>query len=389
MPENYNPRTGTITGDSESKWFVPEDRLNPDQQRFLRDVNINQENIWIKGFAGSGKSILLVHVANKILTEKANARIALIVYTQSLVEMFRTALREIFKERANNIPVMTYFAFMSSSNAYDYILCDEVQDLTPRVLNRMYERSAHLVVAGDSNQSIYPEDPRWCESTVNVSQIPQLIHGRDFELTIVERLTQSIMNAVKSLLRLNIFNSRININHTDTKISLCNASSQQGEISFVIQNATRVVSRGYTAAILIPTQKGIVEFVNNVLASHGKPAWSSKLNQYGRVDFGAMNRHLTTNGIKMQYIGNGYGEFKSNPDYIVLMTYHSAKGLDFDYVYVPFCNDRLWISYNQDLSKTLFMVAMTRARMNLYLTYNGTLSSYVSPFENDCSKRAI
>ena len=331
----------------------------------------------------------MVHVANKILSEKHNARIALIVYTQSLVEMFRTALREIFKDRANNIPVMTYYAFMSSSNAYDYILCDEVQDLTPRVLNEMYERSAHLVVAGDSNQSIYPEDPRWHESTVNVSQISQLIHGRDFELTIVERLTQSIMNAVKSLLKLNIFNSRVNINHTDTKISLCDASSQQREISFLIQNATRVVSRGYTAAILIPTQKGIVEFVNNILTNQGKTTWSNKLNQYGKVDFGAMNCHLASNGIKMQYVGNGYGEFKPNPDYIVLMTYHSAKGLDFDYVYVPFCNDRLWISYNQDLSKTLFIVAMTRARMNLYLTYSGTLNSYVSPFESDCSKRAI
>lgn len=387
MPSNYNPTTGTITGNTESKWFVPEDRLNPDQQRFLRDVDINRQNIWIKGFAGSGKSVLLVHVANKILTEKPNARIAFIVYTQSLVEMFRTALREIF--RASNIPVMTYFAFMSSGNSYDYILCDEVQDLTPRVLNKMYDRSAHLVVAGDSNQSIYPEDPRWRESTVKVDQIPALIHGRDFELTIIERLTESIMKAVKSLLRINIFNSRVNINHTDTKISLCKANSKQDEISFVIQNANRVISRGYTASILIPTQKSIVEFVNNVLATQGKPTWNHRVNQYGKVDFGNMNQHLKSNGIKMQYVGNGYGEFKSNPDYIVLMTYHSAKGLDFDYVYIPFCNDRLWISYNEELAKTLFMVAMTRARMNLYITYSGNLNGYVTPFAADCSKRQI
>lgn len=381
----YDPSTGTITGASESKWFVPEDRLNPDQQRFLRDVNINQQNIWIKGFAGSGKSILLVHVAKKILATKPNARIALIVYTQSLVEMFKTALRELHL----SIPVMTYFSFMDSSASYDYILCDEVQDLTPRVLRRMYDNSAHLVVAGDSNQSIYPEDPRWRESTVEVSQIPGLIHGNDFELTIVERLTESIMNAVRSLLRLNIFGTRTNLNHTDTKISLCKAASSDAEIAFIIQNATRVISRGYTASILIPTQKGIVEFVNKALASQGKPTWNSTLNRYGKMDFGAMNRHLASCGIKMQYIGNGYGEFKSSPDYIVLMTYHSAKGLDFDYVYVPFCNDHLWISYNENLSKTLFMVAMTRARMNLYLTYSGSLHSYVTPFEADCSKRSI
>ena len=287
---------------------------------------------------------------------------------------------------------MTYMKFMDSSSNYDYILCDEVQDLTPRVLNKMYERSAHLVVAGDSNQSIYPEDPRWREPTVDISQIKSLIHGNDFELTIVERLTESIMKAVKSLLRLNIFGTRVNLNHTDTKISICKASTLDSEISYVIQNSSRVVQRGYTAAILIPTQKSIVDFVNRVLSSQGKPTWNSTTNNYGKVDFGAMNNHLATYGIKMQYVGNGYGKFESNPNYVVLMTYHSAKGLDFDYVYLPNCNNYLWISYNENLSKTLFMVAMTRARMNLYITYTGTLHSYVQPYSNDsniCSLRTI
>ena len=384
----YDPTTGTITGEAESKWFVPEDRLNPDQRRFLTSVDINQQNIWIKGFAGSGKSILLVHVAKKILKSKPTSRIVLIVFTQSLVEMFKTALKEL----RISIPVMTYMKFMDTSSNYDYILCDEVQDLTPRVLNRMYERSAHLVVAGDSNQSIYPEDPRWREATVDVSQIKSLIHGNDFELTIVERLTESIMKAVKSFLRLNIFGTNVNLNHTDTKISLCKANNSDSEISFVIQNSTRVISRGYTAAILIPTQKSIVEFVNRVLSSQGKPIWNSTTNQYGKVDFGDMNDHLASCGIKMQYVGNGYGQFRSNPDYVVLMTYHSAKGLDFDYVYIPNCNNYLWISYNDELSKTLFMVAMTRARMNLYITYTGSVHSYVQPYANNsniCSTRTI
>lgn len=392
MPNIYNPATGTITGATEIKWFVPEDRLNPDQKRFLQEFerdfrNNNLRNLWVKGFAGSGKSILLVHVARKILALKPNAKIALVVYTQSLVEMFKKALRELAPPV--NIPVMTFYSFMTSSSSYEYILCDEVQDLTPRVLSRMYDRSAHVVVAGDSNQSIYPEDPRWREKTVDVSQIPSLIHGGDFELTIVERLTESIMKAVRSFLRLNIFGTRVNLNHVDTKISLCKANSKDAEISFVMQNSFRVIQRGYTAAILIPTQKGIVEFVNKALASQGKPMWNSQTNQYGKVDFGAMNSYLSSCGLKMQYIGNGYGQFRSNPDYVVLMTYHSAKGLDFDYVYIPFCSDYLWISYNDALSKTLFMVAMTRARMNLYITYTGNLHSYVRPFESDCTTRSI
>ena len=382
MP-NYDPRTGRIINEADSRWFVPEDRLNPDQQRFLSSVDINRQNIWIKGFAGSGKSILLVHVAKKILAAKPNARIVLIVYTQSLVEMFKTALREL----ELRIPVMTYFKFMSLSSSYDYILCDEVQDLTPRVLNKMYERSAHLVVAGDSNQSIYNEDPRWRERTVEISQIPSLIHGSGFELTIIERLTESLAKAVRALTRLNIFSNRININVTDTKVSLCQAISSNAEISYVIKNATRVTNRGYTAAILVPTQKKIVEFVNSALLSLGKPTWNSSTNEYGRVDFGAMNAHLENHGVHMQCVGNGYGSFKDNTDYVVLMTYHSSKGLDFDYVYMPYCNKNLWISY--DNSKTLFMVAMTRARMNLYITYTGSYHEYIQSFASECSSRQI
>ena len=53
MHSIYNPTTGTITGASESKWFVPEDRLNPDQKRFLQEFerdfrNNNLHNLWLK-----------------------------------------------------------------------------------------------------------------------------------------------------------------------------------------------------------------------------------------------------------------------------------------------------------------------------------------------------
>ena len=50
-------------------------------------------------------------------------------------------------------------------------------------------------------------------------------------------------------------------------------------------------------------------------------------NQYGKTDFGVMNAFLKANGIKMQYVGNGYGNFSENDRRIILMTYHSAKGL--------------------------------------------------------------
>ena len=44
-------------------WFIPETRLDPTEQLpFLKQIKDNpNRNFWLKGFAGSGKSVLLLH----------------------------------------------------------------------------------------------------------------------------------------------------------------------------------------------------------------------------------------------------------------------------------------------------------------------------------------
>ena len=98
-----------------------------------------------------------------------------------------------------------------------------------------------------------------------------------------------------------------------------------------------------------------------------------------------MNTYLKANGVKIQYVGNGYGSFSENDRRIILMTYHSAKGLDFDNVFIPFANNNLYISPDEGMAKTLFMVAMTRARKNLYISYYGYPSDYLDAFSSNCS----
>ena len=114
-------------------WIIPENKLDTQQRSFLDTVDITRSNVWIKGFAGSGKSVLLVYVAKKILSRNPSSRILMVVFTQSLVEMFKAA----FNELGLRINVDTYYGFMKGTTSYDYILCDEVQDLTPRVIREM------------------------------------------------------------------------------------------------------------------------------------------------------------------------------------------------------------------------------------------------------------
>ncbi len=369
----------------------PINKLDPQQQDFLNKISAFVENSgphfrnqWIKGFAGSGKSVLLAYAAKTILAKKPSSDIWVVVFTRSLVEMFKADFKEL--GLATNVTIGTYYDFMKGSGRHDYILCDEVQDLTPRVIREMNARSYNVIVAGDSNQSIYESDPRWQEPTVSPSEIGDLINGDSYELNIIHRLSRSIIDAVQRLLpRMNIFYAKRDMTKEDTQIRLCEASSEAKEVQYIMERATKAVSVRDSTAILIPSATQIIKFVNQALRDANKPEWVKRENIYGKVDWGAMNSHLRKNDVKMQYVGNGYGSFDESDRRIVIMTFHSAKGLDFENVFIPFANASMLISHDDSLAKVLFMVAMTRTRKNLYITYTGYPNDYLEAFQDNCS----
>ena len=46
-------------------WLVPENMLDDQQRQFIENVDIDRQNVWIKGFPGSGKSVLLAYTMKK------------------------------------------------------------------------------------------------------------------------------------------------------------------------------------------------------------------------------------------------------------------------------------------------------------------------------------
>lgn len=133
-----------------SSWIIRRDKLDP-EQRSIVDAPINN-NMWISGFAGSGKSVILVHKAITILERNPDAKVLFVVYTQSLVDLFRTGLATLNQQ---GIEVKTIYEFMDGNNMYDYILCDEVQDCTESMISAIKSRARrNVIVAGDKFQSI-------------------------------------------------------------------------------------------------------------------------------------------------------------------------------------------------------------------------------------------
>jgi len=382
-------------------WMIREDQLDPDQREFVNVESKKWGNIWVKGFAGSGKSVLLVHSLMDILQKEPNSQVIVLVFTHALKDMFEIGINELkpFYKITRNIPVKTYYDFVDNDNAnYDYIFCDEVQDLPAKVLYAMNNRSRKLVVAGDSNQSIYQSDPKWFERVVDSESIGEIINARPFSLNIIHRLTKSIIGVVNKLIpNMNIWQAKPDHTKVDVQVNLFEADSINEEVSYVYDEAIKWANINEKSVVLLPTHVSIVNFFQTLLSAKNKPQWNfkpiswdvNKPKDKQRPDYDNLNLHLKSNSLKIQYIGNSQGSFNlaEKEKNIIIMTYHSSKGLDFDNVFLPFLNNSLFISpFNE---KTLLMVALTRSKKNLNITYFGICHNLIDNFKNICNRKNI
>lgn len=369
-----------------AKWSVEYPHLDSEQKDFLNNKLTDNRNHWIKGFPGSGKSTILEHAVKTIKADNPNATIALAVYTHSLIAMFRVAFHEIGVSD-NEVKVATMYDLLEKDhNHYDYILCDEVQDMTPSIISGLRAKCNHFIVAGDEHQSIYRKDVRYHETVVTPSQIPALINeGNDIPLTIVHRLSPAIQEAVQRFMPSLDISGLRNPAVKVTKPRLCRATTYANEIKYIWDEAVKAPNTGGgTAAILLPRHDLIMNFVDEVCELNGRPHWNRAVNIFGKTDYKAMNGFLRNNGIRLQYIANGFGSFQ-NEDSVYIMTYWSAKGLDFDNVFLPEVSEHLYISPDPEIAQAAFMVAMTRSRNELYICYTGAPNEYLASFAGICS----
>lgn len=345
-------------------WMIESDKLDVDQKHFIFEEVTTGNNIWINGFAGSGKSILLVHAIIEKLKKDENASICIVVFTHSLIEMFELGMNELGID--GNIKPMTYYEFQKNNTSYDYIFCDEVQDLPKSILKDMKERSKQLILAGDSNQSIYDINPKTNEPTVTPTEIVDITNSNEYILSTIYRLTKSIINVVSLLLpKIDIFSAKTDRTKQDITVKLCNGENLEMEVEYIIKEAEELTSIDESLVIILPKHDDIINFINIVLDIKKIAKWNVTKDNFNKYRYDLLNKYLKENNVNIEYIGNKYGDLSKSLELkkIIFMTYHSSKGLDFDNVFLPFMS-----IHSNIRNEILFMVGMTRSKKNLYLT---------------------
>ena len=122
-------------------WYVPFNRLSDKQRRIISDATRNlQQNLWIKGFAGTGKTNVLLHLIEKVAAEQPTATLCCIAYTNSLKELMGAGLHG---DVARRVDVMTEYQFRRRRKSYDFVFLDEVQDIAGDMERLRIQRSSY------------------------------------------------------------------------------------------------------------------------------------------------------------------------------------------------------------------------------------------------------
>lgn len=360
------------------KWLPGENDLVKEQTDFRNKVWTETGNVYISGFPGSGKSVCLLYAVKTIKDKNPDANILFVEFTHSLIKMIEAALKEL---GLTNVPVVTYDDFRRNyMGPYDFIICDEVQDVSERLIELMKKRAKRVIVGGDPNQSIYEKLPN-DEPTIGPDELKGLLSPATTELTILHRLNKYIIKGINCFIpgmRMLAEKSSMLKKHKPAYLWHC--IDQTDEVKRIMEDAKTALNFGESVAVLLPTHNKIENFVNLYLQAAGVPAFDfSQDRQYGKPNYGLLNKHLAKHGVKMQCITNGFGSLVTDSDKTILSTYHSSKGLDFDKVFMPFCNQ----GYGTEDDPRLFMVAMSRSRKDLTLSYTVSMNRFLQSFFNN------
>ena len=324
------------------KAFNVEKESMDDEQLDLIGDTIDKSMI-VAGCAGSGKSVIAMYKAQQILESKGD--VILIAYTKSLNRYMRQGKENSLDER-----FFYHWQWIDQGMPKaDYIIVDEIQDFDREEIMQFINAARKcFFFFGDTAQSIYRA---FGKETLTIDQISSMTGIKVSRLYNNYRLPKPIAKITQEYLGLteedNVrkYSESLYLSKENALPVFVECHSRQEQIDCIISIIRKNKYRN--VGILVPENDLILEIMNAFTSE--KFACEFKFNA-GYNDF----RNKDTLNFKTEY-----------PK---LMTYHSAKGLQFETVILPFYQG----ANNLDEKKSLY-VAMTRTYRHLYVLYNGDM----------------
>lgn len=116
---------------SELVKYSPIKELTDQQMDILTEIVENpNKNFVINGDAGTGKTVLLTHLVAKLIKDRSNIRVAVVV--QPNWEKTANLIFKVYGMNRSNIDVLTSTKMIKSNQSYDVTIIDESHKLSRR-----------------------------------------------------------------------------------------------------------------------------------------------------------------------------------------------------------------------------------------------------------------
>ena len=271
----------------------------------------------VAGCAGSGKSVIAMHKAEQIAQQGED--VVLIAYTKSL-----TGFMNVGKSIG---PYRFYYHnqwVKQGKPQADYIIVDEIQDFTQEEIQDFIQAAKkYYMFFGDTAQSIYKQ---YGKQTLTIEEIAKLTGLNVLKLYNNYRLPRSVAKITQDYVGVNVDPYKEKVYQNKEKslpyiIYKNSIEEQVDSIKAIVGN-----NAGKSIGILLPS---------NELAL--------------KVSEELRKKNV---GCELKYSTK-------------IMTYHSAKGLQFDIVILPMYNGA-----SDNESRKALYVAMTRTKHKLFVFYS-------------------
>lgn len=239
----------------------------------------------------------------------------------------------------------------------NYVIVDEGQDfsLTNYSQNFIPQAGISISIFGDTSQKIYSD--RHCNIEDIATQFNYQMLNLKFNYRVPKTIAKVAQNIPLPHLDL-IVNNKKNNGNSDFPsfpkpiIKKCNSENE--ELIYILN---RIRTENLDDVAILLSKEGKVKeihdfFSKNHLGTQVRIAIDAGVTPFGNRKF----RRIDTLDF-------------TNLDLPSILTFHSAKGTEFDNVFIPFAEE------DSSLSRNPFYVAITRSSSRLFITYSRKLTS--------------
>lgn len=327
-------------------WYINESELDDFQVQIIQKPS--DKSFIVQGCAGSGKTILALWKAKEI-QESNRGSYFVIVFTKALRQFIDDGVRSI---GLNTSRVVYYWQWDKRNSAMeaDYIIVDEAQDFDKYEIEKLKNSARTAVIFyGDSAQQLYKGLK---DHLLTIEQMSTLTNLQIYQLAFNHRLPKKIARFAEYISESDDELEMRCTKEGSEKPKVLHYDSWNQQMDSIMQT---IRSKGLQDVGILFKSNAEVERAYNYYTGKGNQIEA----KFDRDMQGTMNLNFTTDNPK-------------------LLTYWSAKGLQFEVVFIPDCTE------SDEKFRNPLYVAITRAYRDVFILYTGhSVSRFIEHVPRD------